>query len=280
MPSSDRAVAVARLKELRGTLVPLVTPVDENRRVCATSVAALVRSLHGRVTAYLPALSTGEGWTLSPGQWADMVRLTVEHADGTPVLAGVALGDAGGVLARARLAAELGADGVVVPPPFPGADGGRRGLVDHFTEVLDGSPLPVFVYHEHMVSGTPLDVEALHEVCALPGIAGVKDSSGSAEFTRKLLENLANPESTAGVPVFQGWEHLIGQVPGVQGFVGPLANLEPSVCAEALAAGAEDAQRRVDALSERYRLLADDWYLHVKVELVRRGVIGTALAVN
>ncbi|RLU79960.1 dihydrodipicolinate synthase family protein [Streptomyces griseocarneus] len=274
MPSSDRVAAVTRLKGLRGTLVPLVTPVDGDHRVCATSVARLVESLREHVGAYVPALSTGEGWTLTPGQWHDMVRLTVEHAAGTPVLAGIALGDAAGVLDRARTAAGLGADAVVVPPPFPGPDGARRGLVEHFTEILDGSPLPVFVYHEHVVSGAPLDLAALRAVCALPGVVGVKDSSGSADFTRGLLDG------GVGVPVFQGWENLITEVPGVQGFVGPLANLEPSVCDEALAAGAEDAQHRVDALSERYRLLTDDWYLHVKAELVRRGVIGTALPVG
>ncbi|MEU5428883.1 dihydrodipicolinate synthase family protein [Streptomyces olivoreticuli] len=274
MAGSDRAAAVRRLKGLRGTLVPLVTPVDEHRRVCAESVERLVRSLRDDVTGYVPALSTGEGWTLTPEQWTDMVRLTVEHADGAPVLAGAALGDVDGILARARLAAGLGADAVVVPPPFPDADGGRRGLVDHFAEVLDGSPLPVFVYHEHVVSGAPLDIDALREVCDLPGIVGVKDSGGSAEFTRDLLGN------AAAVPVFQGWEQLLTRAPGVAGFVGPLANLEPSVCAAALARPGEETQARVDELSERHRLLTDDWYLHVKAELVRRGVIGTALAVD
>lgn len=274
MPSSDTAAAARRLKGLRGTLVPLVTPVDERRRVCPASVGKLVRSVRRDVTGLVPALSTGEGWTLSAGQWTDMVRLTVEHADGLPVLAGAALGDVDGILARARLAADLGADAVVVPPPFPGADGERRGLVDHFAEILDGSPLPVFVYHEHVESKAPLDIDALRKVCELPGIVGVKDSSGSAEFTRQLLDN------AAGVPVFQGWEHLLTRAPGVQGFVGPLANLEPAVCAAALARGDEEAQARVDALSERLRLLTDDWYLHVKAELVRRGVIGTALPVS
>jgi 4-hydroxy-tetrahydrodipicolinate synthase len=82
------------------------------------------------------------------------------------------------------------------------------------------------------------------------------------------------------VPVFQGWEHQIADVPGVQGFVGPLANLEPGTCEEAVTSFSRVSQERVDELSERYDLLADDWYLHVKTELVRRGVIGTALAVG
>ncbi|MCD9141353.1 dihydrodipicolinate synthase family protein [Streptomyces albireticuli] len=275
MPSSERAAAEQRLKALRGTVVPLVTPVDEDRRVSAPDVARLVASLRGQVAGYMPALSTGEGWHLSTAQWTDVVRLTVEHAGGAPVLAGVELPGVDEIVARAELAAGLGADAVVVPPPWSG-DGGAAplGFVEHYATVVGRSPLPVVVYHENVVSKAPLDLDALLEVCALPGVVGVKESSGSAEFTRKLLE--AGP----AVPVLQGWEHLLSAVPGVQGFVGPLANLDPAVCDEALSSPGQDVQKRVDALSERYGLLADDWYLHVKEELVRRGTIGTPLAVN
>ncbi|MBB5121743.1 hypothetical protein AF335_07615 [Streptomyces eurocidicus] len=275
MPNSERAAAEWRLKALRGTVVPMVTPVDEDRRVSAPDVARLVASLHGRVTGYMPALSTGEGWHLTTAQWTDVVRLTVEHAGGAPVLAGVELPGIDEIVARAELAAGLGADAVVVPPPWSDEGGTAAiGFVEHYTTVVERSPLPVVVYHENVVSKAPLDLDALLEVCALPGIVGVKESSGSAEFTRKLLDG------GPAVPVLQGWEHLLSAVPGVQGFVGPLANLDPEACDEALSAAGPDTQGRVDALSERYRLLADDWYLHVKEELVRRGTIGTPLAVN
>jgi 4-hydroxy-tetrahydrodipicolinate synthase len=277
MPASDttaaRSAAVERLTALRGTLVPLVTPVDERGRVSPRDMAALMGSLRGAVAGWLPALSTGEGWRLSERQWDDVVRLTVELAGGAPVLAGAETGDTRRIARLARRAAGLGADAVVVPPPFPAEGGPVPGLVEHYTAVLEESPLPVFVYHETVLSRTAPDVEALAEVCALPGIVGVKESSGDADFTRRLLA------AGAAVPVFQGWEHLITAVPGVSGFVGPLANLEPAACDAALADGSPAAQERVDALCRRHRLLADDWYLHVKQELVTRGLIGTALAV-
>ncbi|WP_399933005.1 dihydrodipicolinate synthase family protein [Streptomyces kanamyceticus] len=278
MPPSEaprnRYAAVEQLKRLRGVVVPLVTPVDARHKVCERSVARLMDSLRGRVAGYMPALSTGEGWKLSLKQWIDIVHLTVEHADGAPVLAGVEVGRPAGILARAALAEALGADAIVVPPPFPAADTPRPTLVEHFREIVDKSPLPVFVYHENAVSKMDLDVTALREVCALPGVIGVKESSGDAQFTKELLAG------DVPVPVFQGWEHQIADVPGVQGFVGPLANLEPDTCDEAVTSFSRLSQERVDELSEKYGLLADDWYLHVKTELARRGVISTALAVG
>lgn len=271
---ADPFAAVERLKRLSGVVVPLVTPVDEQRKVCASSVARLMTDLRGRVTGYMPALSTGEGWKLSLKQWIDIVHLTVEHADGAPVLAGVEVGRPAGILARAALAEALGADAIVVPPPFPASGTPRPTLVEHFREIIAKSPLPVFVYHENAVSKMDLDVAALREVCALPGVIGVKESSGDAQFTKELLAE------AVPVPVFQGWEHQIADIPGVQGFVGPLANLEPDTCAEAVTSFSRVSQERINELSERYDLLADDWYLHVKTELARRGVIGTALAVG
>jgi 4-hydroxy-tetrahydrodipicolinate synthase len=119
-----------------------------------------------------------------------------------------------------------------------------------------------------------LDVAALREVCELPGVVGVKESSGEVQFTTELLAE------EVPVPVFQGWEHQIADVPGVQGFVGPLANLEPEACQAAVTSFSAAAQERVDTLSAHHQLLADDWYLHVKAELVRRGVITTALPVD
>lgn len=273
MPNSEWSAAVTRLKALRGTVVPLVTPVDEQRRVCARSMTRLMASLRGKVTGYLPALSTGEGWLLDDQQWQDVLRLTVEHADGAPVLVGVEVGDVPAVLARATVARELGADAIVVPPPFP-TEGKRATLAEHIAAVLAESPLPVFVYHENAVSKMPLEVDALREACALDGVVGVKESSGDAAFTRAVLD------SDLPVPLFQGWEHLIAAAPGVHGFVGPLANLEPEACNDALATFSRSAQDRVDELTSLYRLQAEDWYLHVKAELAGRGVIDTALAVK
>ncbi|MFJ2739935.1 dihydrodipicolinate synthase family protein [Streptomyces sp. NPDC087440] len=278
MPQSDttrqRFAGAPRLTQLRGTVVPLVTPVDAEHRVCEQSVVRLLDSLRGSVDGYMPALSTGEGWKLSLKQWIDMVHLTVAHADGAPVLAGVEVGGTEQILTRAVLAEALGADAIVVPPPFPVEGRPRPTLVEHFKEIVDESPLPVVVYHENAVSKMELDLAQLREVLSLPGVVGVKESSGDVQFTKELLAD------EVPVPVFQGWEHQIADVPGVQGFVGPLANLDPRACQAAVTYFSAESQERVNALSEQYQLLADDWYLHVKAELVRRGVITTALPVD
>ncbi|GGT02356.1 dihydrodipicolinate synthase family protein [Streptomyces cinerochromogenes] len=252
---------------LSGVVVPLVTPLDRQGRVRADDVARLVDSVRAGVTALMPTLSSGEGWLLTEAQWRDMVAATVHCADGLPVIAGVQLPDTAAVVARTRLAAELGADAVAVTTPF-GAGVGQEDIVTHYERVL-GAGSPVLVYNEEALSGNRIEAGTLARVCRLPGVIGVKESSGDPAFTRQLVA------AGLGVPVFEGWENLLLQVPGVAGFIGPLANLEPALCAALLRHPTPELQAEVDTACETYGILRDDWYLHVKRALVARGVIGT-----
>jgi 4-hydroxy-tetrahydrodipicolinate synthase len=102
----------------RGTIVPLVTPLEENGAVCERSVRRLINSVRDQVTALMPALSTGEGWKLSEHQWQKMVTYIRKYAEGLPVLAGIQLKETADVIARARVAMGFGVDAVVVMPPF------------------------------------------------------------------------------------------------------------------------------------------------------------------
>ncbi|MGK4585048.1 dihydrodipicolinate synthase family protein [Kitasatospora sp. HPMI-4] len=250
-----------------GVIAPLVTPLDRSRQVPAEDVARLIATIRTEVTALMPTLSSGEGWLLTERQWRDMVDATVRHAGGLPVIAGVQLPDTEAVVARIRLAAELGVDAVAVTTPF-GAGIGQDDIVDHYRRVL-AAGLPVLLYNEEAVSGNRIEADTLARICRLPGVVGVKESSGEAEFTRRLVA------SDLGVPVFEGWENLLSQVPGVHGFIGPLANLEPALCRALWRSPGPELQAQVDAACERYGILREDWYLRVKRELVTRGVIGT-----
>lgn len=259
-----------------GTIVPLVTPLTESGEVSEPSVRRLVESVRGEVSGLMPALSTGEGWKLSERQWHDVVAYTVRHAGGLPVLAGVQSPTTEGVVARARTAAALGAAAVAVTTPFtPGLT--QEEIYEHYRAIREDVPVPLFVYNEKALSGNQIELETLVRVCALPDVVGVKESSGSAEFTRKLVT------AVPGVPVFEGWENLLHEVTGpdgVAGFIGPLANLEPGLANAMLAAPSADRQRDIDDACERYGLFLDDWYRHLKRELRLRGVIDTDAVVG
>lgn len=250
-------------------VVPLVTPLDGRGAVSAGCVERLVESVRPRATALLPALTSGEGWRLSLRQWTDVVRATVRCAGGLPVVAGVELATAAEVAARADLAMALGADAVAVAPPFrPGAP--PSAALDHYQAVRAATAAPILVYNESTLSGVEVTVDVLCRICRLPGVVGVKESSGSLDVTGELVA--ARP----GVPVLQGFEHLLPHSKEVDGCVVSLSNLEPALCADAVGTTSPAVAAALADAVARFGLEDPDWYAGIKRELVRRGVIRTA----
>jgi 4-hydroxy-tetrahydrodipicolinate synthase len=256
-----------------GTIVPLVTPLDATGTVDESDVDSLVRHVRHGVTALVPTLSTGEGEALTERQWHDMVAATVACSRGLPVLAGILLPRTEEVIARARLAARLGAAAVVVGSPF-GADVTQAETLRHFRALRAAVDLDLFIYNESVKSGNTIDVDTLLRILDLPGVVGVKESSGSAEVTRRLVV------ADHGVPVFAGWENLLLAAPGVAGLIGPLANLAPATCTAMLAEPTPERQHEIDVLCRRYGIFADDWYRCVKVRLQHWGVLRGAYVVE
>ncbi len=259
------------MKVYSGIIPPLVTPVDNNGDVCEQSVKNLVDFVGPYSTALMPTLSSGEGWALSDKLWEDMVRLTIKHSSGLPVLAGVECRTTDKVVERARKAQSFGVDAVVVTTPFE-KDISQDEIYRHFERIKDAG-VPVFIYNEKAISGNSIEYETIERICRLGNIVGIKEASGSADFTKRLVC------SGLKVPIFQGWEHLCCQSKGVEGYILPLANLEPKVCLEMLKNPTVEKQNEIGSLCKKYNILGDDWYVFLKKELQRRGIITTERAI-
>jgi 4-hydroxy-tetrahydrodipicolinate synthase len=129
--------------------------------------------------------------------------------------------------------------------------------------------VPLFIYNEASISKNAIELSTLIEICKLPDVVGIKESSGSAEFTRSLVA------ARTGAPVFQGWENLFLESRGVDGYVAPLANLDAALCRRMLETPSAETQAAITASCEAFGLFHEDWYVSLKRELLRRGVIRT-----
>lgn len=198
-----------------------------------------------------------------------MVSATLRHSFGLPVYAGAERPTTAAVVEQTRLAAVLGVDAVVATTPFgPAVDGDAA--IDHFRTVVGTCDVPLLIYNESALSGNTCPVDVLERCCALPGVIGVKESSGVVATAAHLLD------AGVAVPVYQGWEHLIGRPPGLAGCAVSLSNIEPRWCRELAEDPSGPARERVERACARHRLDADDWYRNLKAELVRRRIIGSA----
>lgn len=170
--------------QLDGLLFFPVTPFDAAGdlapEVLAEHVAGGVDAGAGGVFA---ACGTGEFHALGLAEYREVVAGAVRAAAGrVPVLSG-----AGGPLpyakACAEAAAEAGADGLLLMPPYL-VQGPESGLVSYVRQVAESTSLPVIIYQRNNARFTP---DSAVELAKEPTIAGFKDGLGDIEQVQRIV---------------------------------------------------------------------------------------------
>jgi 5-dehydro-4-deoxyglucarate dehydratase len=140
------------------------------------------------------ACGTGEFHALDLEEYAAVVRGAVDAAAGrVPVYAGVggALG-----LARqfARTAAEAGADGLLLMPPYL-VDSPAAGLVAYARAVGQETDLPLIVYSR---ANARFDEASAAEVAQLPTVTGLKDGTGDLDLVARIVPAVREALAASG----------------------------------------------------------------------------------
>ena len=134
----------------------------------------------------VPLGTTGETPTLSESEKLQLLQVTLKHAAGKPVMAGIGTNSVAGTLANMRLLQDADAFLVVVPyynkPP-------QRGIYEYFKAVAGATAKPVFIYNVPGRTGSNIEAETTLALARdIPNIAGVKEASGNIPQIEAILE--------------------------------------------------------------------------------------------
>ncbi|WP_020574160.1 5-dehydro-4-deoxyglucarate dehydratase [Actinopolymorpha alba] len=180
--TTDLAAAL-RDRSQRAVLSFPLTPFDSGGEV---DLAAFRTHLRGQLAAgpaaLFPCCGTGEFFSLSESEYAELVATAVREAGGeVPVIVGIGYGWA--QAARFAAAAEQAeADGALLLPHYlVGAP--QEGLVRQVQEVAARTSLPLIVYQRDQVKYTPA---ALAELARIPNVIGLKDGHGDLDQLQRL----------------------------------------------------------------------------------------------
>ena len=182
--------------------------------------------------------TTGEGSSVDTDMRLETVQQAIDAGidPGKIVLTlhGTAAGD---VVKQAMSALEMGVNKFLLPPPCYFAEPTDDGLYGWFANVLskfDNTNAKFILYHIPQVIGVALPNQVIAQLkLAFPStVLGVKDSSGSFENTRELLQ-------LPGLEILVGDERLLaeGVKLGASGAISGLANLFPSQLCQVVASG-------------------------------------------
>jgi 4-hydroxy-2-oxoglutarate aldolase len=168
--------------KLDGIFPPLPTSFDHNEELALDKIQSnLERLSKFDLAGFLILGSNGEMVMLSDSEKRQVFQAAREAIRSDKLmLAGTGMQSTRETIALTRVAAECGADAVLVlnPSYYKGLMT-RRALVAHYTAVADASPVPVIIYNMPACSGLDMDAATIIEIANHANIVGIKDSGGN-----------------------------------------------------------------------------------------------------
>ena len=215
-------MAMSRLK-LQGIHPALITPFDDEGRFRPSACERLLdRLFRAGVDGVYICGTTGEGM-LQPVAQRRQVAETVLAATppGKEVIVHVGATCLAEAIELGRHAASHGATAISSLPPS--GPWGFAEIVNYYRHLTEACDLPLLVYHLPIAGSPVATLPQLLELCALPGVAGVK-------FTDHNLYLLSELRA-AGPAVFNGYDEVLaaGLLMGADGGIGSFYNLIPEL---------------------------------------------------
>jgi 5-dehydro-4-deoxyglucarate dehydratase len=257
---------------LDGILFFPVTPFGADGTVDTGMLAEhLRRGLSSGPGGIFAACGTGEFHALSPEEHESVVRTAVKEAAGqrVPVFAGTG-GPLPVAVRLARLAADAGADGLLLMPPYL-VEAPPAGLIEYVRVVASATELPVIVYNR---ANARFDPAAAAAVAELPTVVGVKDGLGDLDLMAQIVLRVRRAVPGKNFQFFNGMPTAEVTVPAYRGIGVPLYSSAAFCFVPEIAVAFHGALSRGDvAVTEQ--LLAS--FFHPLTQL-RRKVPGYAVS--
>ena len=213
--------------KLEGLIPPMVTPLDERRRLDKAGVRNMVNHLlKGGVDGIFLLGTTGEGPHLSYAVREELVRTVCRLVKGhVPVLVGITETDMDDAVAFAAKCRAFGAAAAVAAPPYY-FKLTQDECAAWFTEMADRLPMPLVVYDMPAHTDTIIEPGTITRLADHPNIVAMKDSSSIIALFNKFRVALEGKDFS----LFMGPDEAMGEAVllGADGGVCTGANLWPA----------------------------------------------------
>lgn len=183
----------------------MITPLLENKQLDLVGLRNLLNHLiNGGVHGIFILGTTGEGPSLSYAVRKQLITETCEIVNKkVPVLVGITDTSIDGTMEIADHAKKVGADALVVAPPyyFPIA---QEEMGDYLESLVPMLPLPFMLYNMPSCTKLHLSMDVVRRAKEL-GAIGIKDSSGDLTYLYMLIEEFKSDPSfsiIAGTELF------------------------------------------------------------------------------
>ncbi|TWT67761.1 putative 2-keto-3-deoxy-galactonate aldolase YagE [Posidoniimonas polymericola] len=255
-----------------GIIPPMVTPLVDRDHLDVPGLERLVDHIIGGGVHGLFVLgTTGEGPSLGYDVRREIVARTCELAAGrVPVLVGVTDTSYSESLRLTEHAAECGAKGVVLAPPFY-FPAGQSELQEYFEAIVGDLCLPVMLYNMPSCTKLHIEIETLRHALEHPNVVGFKDSSANMVYfhlARRVFDQHPHKSILVGPEELLAESTLLGGHGGVNGG----ANLFPRLYVDLYNAALNGEVERVQQLHRQVIRVTDLYRVGSHSSAVIKGI--------
>ncbi len=266
--------------ELRGVIVPLVTPVDDQDRVDEAGLRKAIRFVvDAGVQGVFCGGSAGEGPLLAMREWTRMAEIAFDECGRKVDLLGGAIETSTArVVEKIGILSRIGYQNIVVAPTFYLTIKSASEQLRLFGAAREAcGDRELIAYNIPSCTGAEIAVETFCDMARRGWIRYCKESSGNVPYFKKL----AAAGKEVGLRAFMGDEDAIaeGLRAGACGIVPVCANYEPATFLAAFAASQrgdaaelDKSQARIRFLRQRLCLGGISWVAGVKYASASIGI--------
>jgi 4-hydroxy-2-oxoglutarate aldolase len=199
---------------IEGVFAAVTTPFYSDERLYLRKLEANIAHYSRSLLAGIVVLgSTGEAVALTDEETREVLHTAAEAASPDKgLIAGVGRQSVKATVEWAEEAAKWQYDAVLVrTPTYYAPQMSLEAVRNYFSSVADRSPLPVLLYNIPKFVPYDIPVELVAELAQHPNIIGMKDSSGSMDRIRALINSTRTaPQRT--VPVTTVFEAVTARM--------------------------------------------------------------------
>ena len=204
----------------------MTTPIKEDDSIDYDGLEKLTQFyIDNGITALIAAGTTGYCYTFTPEEHKQIVETIVKTVNKKAfVIAGVSHSGTRSAHHLADLCENVGADALLMTPPYYHQTRSFDGCVKHYAEVAQSHSLPMVIYNTPYANFT---VDFFRKCAEYDKIMAIKEASGNFGFARDLLIELGDRFVCIGGGSMQYhlWMHLWGAC----GSVTSIGNLVPQI---------------------------------------------------
>lgn len=209
-----------------GVATALATPFDSNG-VNITEFKKFINfQINSGVNALVVCGTTGESSTMTQTEKIQAIKCAISTANKKiPVIVGTGSNNTRSAIESAKLAEQLGADGLLVVTPYYNKTT-QKGLIEHFKAIAISVSIPIILYNVPSRTGLNISPESCFELSKIDNIIGIKEASGNISQIAKIAQLCGT-----NFAIYSGNDDQIVPILslGGKGVVSVLSNVKPKL---------------------------------------------------